>query len=44
MPAMTMMFVVSGAEMLNGLKPGDKVRFSAEVVNGSLTVTSIRRE
>jgi len=41
MPAMTMVFRVVDPKMLDGLKDGDKVRFSAERVNGAITVTAI---
>lgn len=41
MPAMTMVFKVSDPKMLEGLKDGDKVRFSAERVSGAITVTAI---
>jgi Cu/Ag efflux protein CusF len=41
MPAMTMVFRVSDPAMLDGLKEGDKVRFSAERSGGTLNVTFI---
>ncbi len=41
MPAMTMVFKVAEPKMLDVLKPGDKVKFSADKVNGTLTVTAI---
>lgn len=41
MPAMTMVFRVSDPAWLDQVKPGDKVRFRAERVNGMLTVTAI---
>jgi len=41
MPAMTMVFVVKDASMLDRVKQGDKVRFTAEKVGGALTITSI---
>ncbi|MEO8154453.1 MAG: copper-binding protein [Rhizobacter sp.] len=41
MPGMTMVFRVSDPNMLNNLKEGDKVRFSADRVNGAITVISI---
>lgn len=43
MQAMTMVFAVRDAAMLNGLKAGDTVRFAAEEVNGIKTVTEIER-
>lgn len=42
MPAMTMVFRVGDTAMLENLKPGDKVRFRAERVDGALTVTAIK--
>lgn len=42
MPAMTMVFKASDPKMLEGLKEGDKVRFTAEKVNGVLAVTAIQ--
>jgi Cu(I)/Ag(I) efflux system protein CusF len=41
MPAMTMVFRVADATMLDRVKPGDKVRFKAENVGGQYTVTAI---
>jgi len=41
MSAMTMAFKASDPKLLNGLKVGDKVRFSAVDANGTLTVTAI---
>nr|WP_235002141.1 copper-binding protein [Rhizobacter sp. OV335] len=41
MPGMTMVFRVADPRMLDTLREGDKVRFSAERVNGSITVTAI---
>ncbi|HEY0818317.1 MAG TPA: copper-binding protein [Rhizobacter sp.] len=41
MAPMTMVFQVADAKLLDGLKPGDKIRFTAEKVNGAFTVTSI---
>jgi Cu/Ag efflux protein CusF len=38
---MTMVFRASDAAMLKGLKPGDKIRFAPERVNGQFTVTKI---
>ena len=34
-------FKVSDPKLLDGLKPGDKVRFAASSVNGNVTVTAI---
>ncbi len=41
MPPMTMVFKVADPKMLDRLKDGDKIRFSADRVNGAITVTAI---
>jgi len=41
MPPMTMVFQVRDAAMLDGLKAGDAVRFRAEKIGGTYTVTAI---
>jgi Cu/Ag efflux protein CusF len=41
MPSMTMVFQVKDPAMLDKVKTGDKVRFSAEKLNGAITLTSI---
>lgn len=41
MPPMTMVFQVSDPAMLDKVKAGDKVRFTADQVNGAYTVMSI---
>lgn len=41
MPAMTMVFKVADQKMLDGIKEGDKVKFTADKVNGAITVTAI---
>ena len=41
MPGMTMVFQVKDPAMLDKVKAGDKVRFSAEKLNGALVVTNI---
>ena len=41
MPGMTMVFKVADPKMLDQLKEGDKVRFSADRVGGAITVTNI---
>lgn len=41
MPPMTMVFRVAEPQLLDGLKEGDKVKFSAEKRNGAFTVTAI---
>lgn len=38
MPAMTMVFRVEDPAMLDQLKPGDKINFVADKVNGNFTV------
>lgn len=43
MPAMTMVFTATDPKLLEGLKPGDKVRFTADRRNGSYVVTAIER-
>jgi len=42
MPPMTMVFRVKEAGMLDAVKPGDKVSFQAEKINGQYTVTRIQ--
>ncbi|MEO5843872.1 MAG: copper-binding protein [Caldimonas sp.] len=41
MPSMTMVFQVKDPAMLGKVKTGDKVRFSAEKIDGAFTVTNI---
>jgi Cu(I)/Ag(I) efflux system periplasmic protein CusF len=41
MPPMTMVFQVTDAAMLDQVKAGDKVRFSADKVGSAYTVTKI---
>ena len=41
MTGMTMVFRVSDPALLTKVKPGDKVRFTADKVDGALTVMSI---
>jgi Cu(I)/Ag(I) efflux system periplasmic protein CusF len=43
MPAMTMVFRVKDAKMLDSLAEGDKVKFSAEKINGQYTITAISK-
>ncbi|MGZ8287900.1 MAG: copper-binding protein [Telluria sp.] len=38
MPAMTMVFRVKEAAMLDQVKPGDKISFTAERANGMVTI------
>ncbi len=42
MPAMTMVFKAADPKMLDGLKEGDKVKFTAEKLNGAIAVTAIQ--
>ena len=41
MPAMTMVFRVTDPKMLESLKAGDNIRFTAEKVKGAFTVTRV---
>ncbi len=41
MPGMTMVFRVADPQMLDDLMEGEKVHFSADRVNGAITVTGI---
>lgn len=41
MPAMSMVFSVRDPALLGKVKPGDKVRFTAEKIGGTYTVTSL---
>lgn len=43
MPPMTMSFHVADAKLLDGVAPGDKVRFAADKVGGSYTVTTLQK-
>lgn len=43
MPPMTMVFRVKSAALLEGLKEGDQILFSAEKVNGAYVVTRIEK-
>ncbi|HUW28621.1 MAG TPA: copper-binding protein [Sulfuriferula sp.] len=38
MPAMTMVFRVKNPALLDKVKSGDKIRFTADTINGALTV------
>ena len=42
MPGMTMVFQVKDPAMLDKVKTGDKVRFSAEKAGGAIVVTDIQ--
>lgn len=43
MPPMTMVFKVKDVAQLASIKAGDKVRFTADQINGAYTVLSIER-
>jgi Cu/Ag efflux protein CusF len=43
MPAMTMVFRAADDAMLKAVKAGDRVKFTAERVNGQFTVTKIEK-
>jgi Cu(I)/Ag(I) efflux system protein CusF len=44
MPPMTMAFEVKDEAFLDKVKPGDRVRFEVEILNGRFTVTEIQRK
>jgi Cu(I)/Ag(I) efflux system periplasmic protein CusF len=44
MPPMTMVFQVKDPALLEQVKPGDKIRFSAEKSGGAYIVTTMRPE
>lgn len=41
MPPMTMVFRVKDAALLENVKEGDKIKFSAEKIEGNMTITKI---
>ena len=41
MPAMTMVFTAKDPAMLDGLKEGDRIKFTADKVDGVYTVTTV---
>jgi len=43
MDAMTMVFKAADPAMVKDVKPGDAIKFTAEKVNGQLTVTEIEK-
>jgi Cu/Ag efflux protein CusF len=43
MPGMTMVFRVRDASLLDGVKAGDQVKFSADRVNGAITVVQLQQ-
>lgn len=42
MPLMTMVFAIADAAMLPKLKTGSKIKFTADRVNGRLTLTAVQ--
>lgn len=42
MPPMTMVFRVRDAAMLDQVKPGDRIKFLAEKIDGAYTVTQLK--
>ncbi len=44
MDAMTMVFRANEAAMLKQVKPGDKIKFEADKVNGQFTVMKIEKK
>ncbi len=44
MPPMTMVFVANHPQELEAVQPGDRVRFSAETVNGQYRVVHLRKQ
>lgn len=42
MPPMTMVFAAGDEAMLGKVKPGQRIEFTADKVNGRLTVTAIK--
>jgi len=43
MPPMTMVYQVKEARLLEGVAVGDRVRFTAERIDGRYTVTTLRK-
>ena len=43
MPAMTMVFRVNDSAMLDALKVGEKINFSADKIKGNFTLTQIEK-
>jgi Cu/Ag efflux protein CusF len=43
MEPMTMVFRVAQPEMLKAVKPGDKIKFDADRVNGAFTITEMKK-
>lgn len=43
LPAMTFGFVLKDAALLETLRPGERIRFAADAIDGRFTVTKIER-
>ena len=43
MDGMTMVFRANDPSMLKAVKPGDKIKFDVDKINGQLTVTTIEK-
>jgi Cu(I)/Ag(I) efflux system periplasmic protein CusF len=43
MPAMSMVFRAKDPKVIEGLAVGDKIRFTAEKINGQYTLTSVTK-
>ncbi len=43
LPAMTLVFRVRSPQWLDGLASGDRVRFSAERIDGQITITALSK-
>jgi Cu(I)/Ag(I) efflux system periplasmic protein CusF len=43
MPAMTMVFRIKDAKLLDALSVGDKVKFAAEKIDGNYVVTALEK-
>ena len=43
MEPMTMVFRVAQPDMLKTVKPGDKIKFDADRVNGAITITEMKK-
>ena len=44
MPAMTMVFRVKDAALLDKVKEGDRIKFAAEKIEGNITITQIEAD
>jgi Cu(I)/Ag(I) efflux system protein CusF len=43
MEPMTMVFRVAQPDMLKTVRPGDKIKFDADRVNGAITITEMKK-